>query len=187
MMILSANNITKTFGIDEVLKDVSFHVNEGDRVGIIGNNGAGKTTLLNILSGGLSATSGDFFVSQDKTIGFLRQKDNFRRENTVYEEACATFSDIIKIEDEMNEISQKISERPSAGEDISGLIHRYDKLQEEFNRRDGYRYKSDIIGILGSMAFGEAYYDKKIALLSGGERTRLALACLLLKKPDYYF
>ena len=187
MITLSANNITKTFGIDEILKDVSFHINEGDRIGIIGNNGAGKTTLLNILSGDLPATSGHFFVSQGKTIGFLRQKDNFKGSSTVYEEVCAIFSDLIKIEDEMNEISLLISERSAAGEDVLGLVHKYDKLQEEFNRRDGYRYKSDIVGILGSMAFGEAYYNKEIEMLSGGERTRLALACLLLKKPDLLF
>ena len=187
MITLSANNITKTFGTEEVLKAVSFHVNEGDRIGVIGNNGAGKTTLLNILSGDLTATSGDFFISQGKAIGFLRQKDHFRDDNTVYEEACAIFSDIIKIEDEINETSREIAKISSISGDVSGLIHKLDALQEKFNRMDGYRYKSDITGILGSMAFGEEYYDKKIALLSGGERTRLALACLLLQKPALLF
>ena len=187
MIILSANNLTKSFGIDEVLTDVSFHVNEGDRIGIIGDNGAGKTTLLNILSGDMPATSGNFFVAQDKTIRFLRQKDNFTNENTVYEEVTSIFSDIIKMEEEMNELSHKISEMSANGEDTSLQLNRYDKLQEEFTRRDGYRYKSDIVGILGSMAFGEEFYNKKISMLSGGERTRLALACLLLKKPNLLF
>ncbi|MCL1982981.1 MAG: ABC-F family ATP-binding cassette domain-containing protein [Clostridiales bacterium] len=187
MIVLSANNIAKSFGSEAVLKDVSFHVNDGDRIGVIGNNGAGKTTLLNILSGEITADSGDFFVSLDKTIGFLKQKDNFSAGSTLLSEAQAVFSDVKKLEDELHETSEKIAALSSKGGNASGLILKYDKLQEEFARRDGYRYKSDIIGVLGSMAFGEEYYDKKISLLSGGERTRLALACLLLKKPDMLF
>ncbi|MCL1809100.1 MAG: ABC-F family ATP-binding cassette domain-containing protein [Clostridiales bacterium] len=187
MIVLSANNITKSFGAETVLEGVSFHVNEGDRIGIVGNNGAGKTTLLNILSGELAADSGDFFVSQDKTIGFLRQKDNFSQDGTLLDEVRAIFADIISIERELQETSEKIATLSSQGADAAGLVLRYDKLQEEFARREGYRYKSDIAGVLGSMAFGEDYYDKKVSLLSGGERTRLALACLLLKKPDMLF
>ena len=187
MIILSSNNLTKAFGIDEVITDVSFHVNEGDRIGIIGDNGAGKTTLLNILSGDMEATSGNFFVAQDKTIGFLRQKDDFNADNTVHEEVSSIFSDLIKMEEQINELSSKIAELSAKGEETSELLKKYDKLQEEFTRRDGYRYKSDIVGVLGSMAFGEEYYNKKISMLSGGERTRLALACLLLKKPNLLF
>jgi len=146
MIVLSANGIGKSYGITEIIKDVSFHVNEGDKIGIIGNNGAGKTTLLNILSGEAEATSGDFFVSQNKTLGFLRQRDNFREDSTVHEEVRAVFSDILK--------------------------------------KDEDRYESEIDGVLSRMAFGRDYYDKKIHMLSGGERTRLALACLLLLKPN---
>ena len=146
MIVLSANGISKSYGISEILGGVSFHVNDGDKVGIIGNNGAGKTTLMNILSGETEATAGSFYVSQDKTLGFLRQRDNFRPDSTVYEEVCGTF--------------------------------------REVREKDEYRYESEIIGALKSMAFGEEYYGRKISMLSGGERTRLALACLLLRKPD---
>ena len=149
MIVVSANGVGKAYGINEILKDVSFNINDGDKVGVIGRNGAGKTTLLNILSGEISATSGDFFISREKTVGFLRQRDNFDPKSTVYGVACAVFSDIKK------------------------------------NDKD--RYESEITGILKRMAFGEEYYAKEISTLSGGERTRLALACLLLRKPNLLF
>lgn len=184
MIILSATNITKTYGVDPVLTDVSFHINQGDRIGIVGANGAGKTTLLNILSGRLSYDSGDFFVSANTNIGYLRQSDNFESEKTVYEEMLAIFDRVIEMEQELLNLSHQISEESSRGEDVTKLLHQYDDLQEEFKNRNGYGYKSEIKGILNSMAFPEEFFDKKISILSGGERTRLALASLLLKKPE---
>ncbi len=190
MIILSAKDLTKTYGIDVILQDVSFHINEGDRIGIIGANGAGKTTLLKILSGELPHDGGDFFLSADTTIGYLKQSDNFQSENTVMEEVEAIFSGIEQLEKDMLELSAKISEMSERGEhgpEVDRLLHRYDQMQEEFRDKGGYSYKSEINGILSSMAFGEDFYNKKISTLSGGERTRLALACLLLKKPDLLF
>ncbi len=184
MIILSAKNITKTYGVDTILENVSFHVNEGDRIGIVGANGAGKSTLLNILAGNLSADSGEFFLSQDTTIGYLKQKDNFDTESTMYEEIYKIFKPIEDMEKEMTEISLKISEM---GENAEELMNRYAVLQDRFRNEGGYSYKSEINGVLNSMAFGEEYYHKKISTFSGGERTRLALACLLLEKPDILF
>ncbi|HML36028.1 MAG TPA: ABC-F type ribosomal protection protein [Bacillota bacterium] len=184
MIILSATNITKTYGVDPVLTDVSFHINQGDRIGIVGANGAGKTTLLNILSGRLSYDSGDFFVSANTNIGYLRQSDNFESEKTVYEEMLAIFSGVIEMEQELLTLSHQISEESGRGGDVTRLLHQYDDLQEEFKNKNGYGYKSEINGILNSMAFPEEFFDKKISILSGGERTRLALASLLLKKPE---
>ena len=190
MIILSAKDLTKTYGIDVILQDVSFHINEGDRIGIIGANGAGKTTLLKMLSGELPCDAGDFFISADTTIGYLKQSDNFNSENTVMGEVEAIFSGIAKMEEEMLALSSQISDladNRGGGPELERMLLRYDQMQEEYRDRGGYSYKSEINGILSSMAFGEDFYDKKISTLSGGERTRLALACLLLKKPDLLF
>ncbi len=180
MIVLSANNLTKTYGTDVIIEKASFHLNDGDKVGIIGRNGAGKTTLLNMLTGQLSCDEGEFFVSQNIRIGYLKQRDNFNSERTVMEEIEGIFSGLAKLEEEITRLSDEVAANPH---DIR-RIEKLDELQHRFDREGGYTYKSEIIGILNSMAFGESFYNKKISSLSGGERTRLALAALLLEKPD---
>ena len=181
MIILSAKDITKAYGVDTILENVSFHVNEGDRIGIVGANGAGKSTLLNILAGELPSDSGEFFISQDTTVGYLKQKNNFDSDSTMYEEIHKIFRPVEDMEKELQELTEKISEM---GENSGELMNRFAALQDKFENEGGYAYKSEINGVLNSMAFGEEYYHKKISTLSGGERTRLALSCLLLEKPD---
>lgn len=180
MIVLSANNLTKTYGTDVIIDKASFHLNAGDKVGIIGRNGAGKTTLLNMLTGELPCDGGEFFVSQNTRIGYLKQRDNFNSEGTVLEEIEGIFSGLRELENEIAELSDKVAENPQD----TGLLNRLDELQHRFDREGGYTYKSEMIGILNSMAFDESFYNKKISSLSGGERTRLALAALLLEKPD---
>lgn len=190
MIVISANQLTKLYGIDEILTDVSFHINAGDRVGIVGANGAGKSTLLNILSGELSCDSGNYYISSDLKIGYFRQNDLFTSEKTVYEEMLSIFSHLIQMENDMTQLSEKIAElsaKPDSDhhqEEIQKLLSEYDRLSETFRLQNGYSYKSEIAGVLNSMAFPPSFFDKKTNSLSGGERTRLALAALLLKKPD---
>ena len=185
MIVLSAKDLTKTYGTDVILENVSFHINKGDRVGIIGVNGAGKTTLLRMLAGDLSCESGEFFVSADTRIGYLKQDGGFDSQKTVIEEAEAVFSDLKAMETEMKDILDEAEKL--TGKERDEKIERYDVLHERYRDRGGYTYKSEITGILSSMAFGEDSCKKKISTLSGGEKTRLALACLLLKKPDILF
>ncbi len=190
MIVISANQLSKAYGVDEIFNNVSFHVNAGDRVGIVGPNGAGKSTLLNILAGDLSYDSGNFFISSDLNIGYFRQNDMFTSEKTVYEEMLSIFSPLIKMENDMAHLSEKIaslSESQSSTEDethIQKLLSEYDRISEDYRLKNGYGYKSEITGVLSSMAFPPSFFDKKTESLSGGERTRLALASLLLKKPD---
>lgn len=188
MIILSANDLTKVYGTDVILENVSFHVNAGDKVGIIGLNGAGKSTLLNMISGELPIDGGNVYISQDTTVGFLHQKDDFSSDNTVIEEVMKIFEEVVELEKAIPEFSEEIAQATSSGEkseeEIESMLHRLDNMQNRFEQAGGYTYKAEIKGVLSSMTFDEDSYDKKISYLSGGERTRLALACLLLKKPD---
>ncbi len=188
MIILSAKDLTKTYGTDVILENISFSINKGDRVGIVGANGAGKTTLLRMLTGELTSSDGDYFVSADTRVGYLKQDGEFNSENTLIEEIESIFSRFPAMEAEMNSILKQVEEIGNSDQEKSAqLLNRYDMLHEEFNRQGGYSYKSEMSGVLNSMAFGEESYNKKISSLSGGEKTRLALACLLLKKPDILF
>ena len=176
MIVISANNLTKEYdGTNLVLDKVSFAVNKGERIGIIGINGAGKTTLLRMLAGQLPQEGGDFFVSSDLRIGYLEQNGGFDSEGTVIEAASKVFSAFPEMEQEMEQLLASASQKDLA---------RYEQLRERYERMGGYMYQSEIKGILTSMAFDESTFNKKISTLSGGEKTRLALAILLLEKPD---
>jgi ABC transporter, ATP-binding protein len=189
LIVLSASNISKVYGIDVILDKVSFSLNAGEKVGIIGDNGAGKSTLMKILAGVMPHDEGDIFTAADVKIGYLAQSDNFDFEGTLISEVNAIFAPIEKMEEELFAISAKIEEAGKNGtsEETDRLLESYDKLLHEYEQAGGYSYKSEITGVLSSMAFTESRYNKRISELSGGEKTRLALACLLLKKPDILF
>ena len=180
MIVLSASNLTKVYGTDVILEGADFHVNNGDRIGLVGRNGAGKTTLLNMITGELTPDDGQVFVPADLKIGYLKQRDNFKSDDTVIEAINRIFEPLQKLEEEIARAADMIAQNPHD----ESLINRLDQLNQRYERQGGYTYKSEVTGILNSMAFNEDFYDKKIDTLSGGERTRLALAALLLEKPD---
>ena len=185
MIILSAKDIKKEYGTDVILEGITFSVNEGERIGLVGPNGAGKTTLLEMLAGNIDPSSGSIFVSRDTNIGYLKQRDSFTGDGTVIEEMEEIFRPLMDMENEMNRISHLAP--GLSGADQKEMLEQYEDLREEFEQRGGYRFRSDVRGILKSMAFTEDYFDKPVSQLSGGERTRLALAALLLKNPDILF
>ena len=180
MIVLSASNLTKVYGTDVILEGADFHVNNGDRIGLVGRNGAGKTTLLNMITGELTPDDGQVFVPADLKIGYLKQRDNFKSDDAVIEAINRIFEPLQKLEEEIARAADMIAQNPHD----ESLINRLDQLNQRYERQGGYTYKSEVTGILNSMAFNEDFYDKKIDTLSGGERTRLALAALLLEKPD---
>jgi len=175
MIVLSASNLTKVYGTDVILEGADFHVNNGDRIGLVGRNGAGKT-----ITGELTPDDGQVFVPADLKIGYLKQRDNFKSDDTVIEAINRIFEPLQKLEEEIARAADMIAQNPHD----ESLINRLDQLNQRYERQGGYTYKSEVTGILNSMAFNEDFYDKKIDTLSGGERTRLALAALLLEKPD---
>ena len=187
MPVLSVTDITKSYGVTPILDKVSFHVEAGEKIGVIGVNGAGKTTLMNILSGKEKADSGSVFISGDTTMGFLEQQDHFDDDSTLLEETKRIYRRFTRMESELSELSQRIALASGAAEHDSAddtLLRRYGDLQDRYQREGGYTYRSEMRGILSSMGFDESFYEKRIGTLSGGERTRLALACLLMEKPD---
>ena len=185
MIVLSCNNLNKSFGIDSVLENVNFTVNEYDKVGIIGVNGTGKTTLFKIISGIYGYDSGDIYTSKDCEIGYLEQNTNFHSENTILEEVLEVFKDVIDMEKYLRDLEHKISEESSNINSIAleKLMNEYSNKLEEFSDMNGYGYKSEAKGVLKGLGFSDEDMNKPISILSGGEKTRVLLGKLLLKKP----
>ena len=186
MIVLSCNNLNKSFGIDLVLENINFTVNENDKIGIIGVNGTGKTTLFKIISGIYGYDSGDIYTSKDCEIGYLEQNTNFHSENTIFEEVLEVFKDIIDMENYLRELEDKIAKESSNSNstNLEKLMNEYSHKLELFSDINGYGYKSEAKGILKGLGFSDEDMSKPISILSGGEKTRVLLGKLLLKKPN---
>ncbi len=177
-MILECSNMTKSFQGIDLLKDITFKIDDKDKTALIGVNGAGKTTVLSLIIGELSQDSGDIFKSKDLTIGYLRQQHQLDLEKTVYQTALAIFDPLIEMEKRLREIEHRMADDHSPE-----IMNEYDRLQHEFALNQGYEYPSRIQGVLKGLGFGESEFDLKVGMLSGGQKTRLALGELLLKQP----
>ena len=181
-MLIQLNNVTKNFVVNEVFSNVKMEINDKDRVAIVGRNGAGKSTLLKIISGEIDFDSGERTVSKDTTIGYLSQEFIVREDLSIYEEMITCFNEIIELEKELEKISYELTSENI--ESNPGLLDKYDRLQNQVLTHKDYHYKSKIDSVLYGLDFDKEVFDKKISTFSGGEKTRLSMAKLLLSEPD---
>ena len=181
-MILSCQNINKSFGDHHVLKDASFHIEEREKTAIVGINGAGKSTLLKIIIGHLPADDGQVIITRGKSIGYLAQHQEMTTGNTIFDELLTVKQDILAIESRMRELEQSM--KHAEGDTLAALMNTYDRLNHTFEQQNGYAWKSEITGVLKGLGFAESDFSKPVDTLSGGQKTRVSLGKLLLSRPD---
>ncbi len=181
-MILSCQNINKTFIDDHLLKDVSFHINDYDKAALIGINGCGKTTLLRIIMGEINADDGLVTFSKDKTVGYLPQNALLNSTRTIYDEILSVKQPLIDLEERMRDMEASMN--LVSGDELSTLMEKYTNASQRFEREGGLTYRSEIIGVLRGLGFEQEDFSREISTLSGGQKTRVALGKLLITKPD---
>ena len=181
-MILSVSNVKKSFGEKEVLKNISFHIEDHEKVAFIGNNGAGKTTLFHIIQKEMTPDDGVISIKKDATVGYLAQVQDYTDDHTIMEELLRAKKDVIDMENRIRMMEEQM--KTAQGEELEQLMKKYHETLHLFDLAGGYTYQSDILGILRGLKFPESDYNKSVLKLSGGERTRLCLGRILLTAPD---
>ncbi|MBU5472696.1 ABC-F family ATP-binding cassette domain-containing protein [Roseburia sp. MSJ-14] len=181
-MILACQNISKSFGTDEIIQHASFHVEAYEKAAIVGINGAGKTTLLRIIMGEIPADQGEVVLAKDKTIGYLPQNPDVSGNHTIYEEVLSAKEALISMEEKLRDMESKMNQYQ--GQELEDFMESYNRLNHEFELQGGYSYQSEIVGVLKGLGFSEEEFGKHMQELSGGQRTRVCLGKLLVTKPD---
>ncbi len=181
-MILSCQNISKAFVENQVLKNVSFHIEDHEKAVIVGINGAGKTTLLRIIVGEMTPDDGQVVLAKDKTLGYLAQNSTVDTSHTIYEELLSVKADLLRLEEKIRECENNM--KHADGDALEDLMKQYTSLTHAFETGGGYLYRSELVGVLKGLGFIEDEFSKPVATLSGGQKTRVALGRLLLQNPD---
>lgn len=181
-MILSCQNISKSFGTTEILKGASFHIDAHEKAALIGINGAGKSTFLKIIMGEIPAEHGEVILAKGATIGYLAQHQEISGEHTIYEEVLESKKELIEMEEKIRSLEQQM--QSAAPDELESLMNTYTRLNHTFELENGYAYRSEVVGVLKGLGFAEDEFSKLVSTLSGGQKTRVALGKLLLTKPD---
>lgn len=183
MVVLSLSGIEKSFLAEKIIEDISFNVNSRDKIGLIGANGSGKSTLLNIIYGDLNQDAGEIYKAKELTMGYLLQNIDLKESLTVYETCLKKFEHLIEMEKTIRNLEVEMGET-SDKKELDLIMHKYSKLTEKFQAENGYGFQSEIKGTLKGLGFEEIDFHKEVSKLSGGQKSRLHLATLLLQKPD---
>ena len=182
-MILQCSHISKTFLTDTILDDVSFHINDNEKAAVVGINGSGKSTLIKIIVNELEADSGEVVIGKDISVGYLAQNQEYDSDKTILEEMQNAKPEIIELEKRLDVLSAQMENK--SGSELESIIKQYDQTRHRFEQLGGYSYKSEITGVLKGLGFTEDEFNQQVKSLSGGEKTRAALAKMLLKNPKF--